>query len=685
MPKIQILSSLLFLLSPGFLSAQSTDSLLTQDWRFVKGYQYNMQKQPPWQQVNLPHTWNAEDALAGQLDYYRGPAWYEKELSLPATYQDQRLFLYFEGSNSATDVFVNHRLAGRHNGGYTAFCFEITDLVKLDTANTLSVKVNNAYDATLMPLTGDFNHYGGLYRPVHLLVKPPTCISPLENASPGVFIRQDTVSQAQAQITVTTRVSSNSARDQSNTYTVRTQVQDATGKTVARAEQSQPVGNDTTTSFAQPLTIPQPHLWQGRRDPYLYQVIVSLQNDAGEVLEESTHPLGLRYFRLDPNDGFFLNGQYLDLQAVNRHQDRAQKGSAISEADMREDLQIMLEMGVNAVRLAHYPHADYFYQLCDSAGLIVWTEIPWLGPGGYLAQSYIASEAFHEKGKQQLREMIRQRYNHPSIVFWGLYNEVKSDWDDPYAYLKTLDSLAHVLDPDRLTVGATFQDNPTNELTDAIGWNKYFGWYGGDPSEVGAWFDTLHQREPDRSINVSEYGAGGSIQHHEDTLKAPAPGGDWHPEGWQAYFHEQHWEALKQRPYIWGKFIWLMFDNGAAHRREGDRIGINDKGLVTFDRKTKKDAYYYYQSQWSEEPMVYIADRRYTYRQQANAEVKVYSNAEQAPVLYQNEKKIGTMRESQPGVYLHPLTLVVGENEISVKSGRGKDALTDSVVWQYQP
>ena len=511
-----------------------TDSLLNENWRFVKGYQYNMQKQPPWQAVNLPHTWNAEDALAGELDYYRGPAWYEKELRLPAArYPDQRLFLYFEGSNAVTDVFVNHRFAGRHEGGYTAFCFEVTDLIKLDTVNTLSVKVNNAYDASLMPLTGDFNHYGGLYRPVHLLIKPKTCISPLADASPGVFIRQDTVSEAKARISVTTLVSNTAP---SGTYTVRVAVQDSTGQTVAQAEPEQTVATDATASLTSALTIPQPHLWQGRADPYLYRVVVSLLDASGKVLEESIQPLGLRYFRLDADRGFFLNGQYLDLHAVNRHQDRAGKGSAISEADMREDVQIMLAMGVNAVRLAHYPHADYFYHLCDSAGILVWTEIPWLGPGGYLAQSYIASDEFKQKGKQQLTEMIRQRYNHPSIIFWGLYNEVKPDWDDPYAYLQSLDSLAHTLDPDRLTVAATFQDNPTNALTDAIGWNKYFGWYGGEPSEIGPWADELHQAKPDRPLALGEYGAGASIQHHEDSLIAPDPGGDWHPEGWQAYF-----------------------------------------------------------------------------------------------------------------------------------------------------
>ena len=341
-------------------------------------------------------------------------------------------------------MFVNHQLAGRHQGGYTAFCFEVTDLVKLDTTNTLSVKVNNAYDATLMPLTGDFNHYGGLYRPVHLLIKPKTCISPLSDASPGVFIRQDTVSEAQAQITVTTLVSNAAS---AGAYTVRVQVQDTAGQTIANAEQPQAVGAGQTASVVNELTINQPHLWQGRTDPYLYQAVVTLENQAGQVLEESVQPLGLRYFRLDADRGFFLNGQYLDLHAVNRHQDRAEKGSAISKADMQEDVQIMLEMGVNAVRLAHYPHADYFYHLCDSAGIIVWTEIPWLGPGGYLAQSYIASAEFHQTGKQQLTEMIRQRYNHPSIIFWGLYNEVKSDWDDPYPYLKTLDSLAHALRP----------------------------------------------------------------------------------------------------------------------------------------------------------------------------------------------------------------------------------------------
>lgn len=671
---------LLLVQLPSLLPAQSTDSLINQNWRFVKGYQYNMQKDPPWQTVNLPHTWNAEDALAGQLDYYRGPAWYEKELGLPKSYQGQRLFLLFEGSNTATDVFVNHRFAGRHEGGYTAFCYEITDLVKLDTVNTLSVKVNNAYDATLMPLTGDFNHYGGLYRSVHLLAKPITCINPLEDASPGVFIQQDTVSQARAQITVTTEVSSAAPAGH---FTVRTQVKDDSGQVVAKAEQAQKIGSDRSTSFVQKLTIAKPQLWQGRSNPYLYQVVVSLLDQFGKVLEESKQPLGLRYFHLDPEDGFFLNGQYLDLHAVNRHQDRAEKGSAISQADMREDVQIMLDMGVNAVRLAHYPHDGYFYQLCDSAGIIVWTEIPWLGPGGYLGQSYIASEAFHQKGKQQLREMIRQRYNHPSIIFWGLYNEVKPDWDDPYRFMQTLDSLVHVLDPDRLSVAATFLDNRNNSVTDAIGWNKYFGWYGGNPSEIGRWADEMHQRLPNIPLALGEYGAGGSIHHHEDSLKAPAPGGDWHPEGWQAYFHEQHWPQLQQRPFLWGKFIWLMFDNGAAHRREGDRIGINDKGLVSFDRKTKKDAYYYYQSQWSQKPMVYIADRRFAERKEANTVVKVYSNANQPPVLYHNGKKIGKMKQDQQGLFRHPLTLLTGENEITVKANVEKEALSDSVTWMY--
>ncbi len=676
---LKFILTIAFLLHFTFLFAQPLDSLITQDWRFVKGYQYNMQKNPPWQQVNLPHTWNAEDALAGELDYYRGPAWYEKELALPVDAQDQRLFLRFEGSNAVTDVFVNHKLVGRHEGGYTAFCFEITDLAKLDSINTLSVKVNNAYDATLIPLTGDFNHYGGLYRPVHLLIKSKTCISPLDYASSGVYIRQDSVSKDQARVTLTTLISNT---DSAGAYTVRVQVQDASGKTVAKAEQEQTIASDNTASFVTALTLEQPHLWQGRRDPYLYQVVVSLLNQAGQVLDESVQPLGLRYFRLDADKGFFLNGEYLDLQAVNRHQDRAVKGPAISKADMQEDMQIMLEMGVNAVRLAHYPHSDYFYHLCDSLGIIVWTELPWLGPGGYLGQSYIASDEFHQNGEQQLREMIHQHYNHPSIVFWGLYNEVKPDWDDPYAFMETLDSLAHALDPDRLTVAATFLDNRNNEVTDAIGWNKYFGWYGGQPSEIGIWADDLHQRQPDRPLALGEYGAGASIRHHQDSLLAPDPGGDWHPESWQAYFHEQHWPQLKARPFLWGKFIWLMFENGAAHRREGDRIGINDKGLVTFDRKTKKDAYYYYQAQWSEEPMVYLADRRYVDRKQAETEVKVYSNQSEV-ILYHNGKKIGRMSESQPGVFRSPITLQSGENKMSVRVKIKKKELTDMVNWQY--
>lgn len=424
--------------------------------------------------------------------------------------------------------------------------------------------------------------------------------------------------------------------------------------------------------------IDQPHLWNGRQDPFLYQAEVTLSRN-GQMVDRVTQPLGLRFYRIDPDKGFFLNGKHLPLQGVCRHQDRSEVGNALRPQHHEEDAALMLEMGVNAVRLAHYPQATYFYDLMDKNGIIVWAEIPFVGPGGYNDKGFVDLPAFRANGKEQLKELIRQHYNHPSICVWGLFNELTELGDNPVEYIKELNVLAHQEDPTRLTTSASNQMGDLNFITDAIAWNRYDGWYGGTPADLGTWLDRMHKDHPEICIAISEYGAGASIYHQQDSLVKTVPTSWWHPENWQTYYHIENWKTISSRPYVWGSFVWNMFDFGAAHRTEGDRPGINDKGLVTFDRKVRKDAFYFYKANWNgEEPMLYLTGKRNTVRTQRLQTIIAFTNQSGAE-LFVNGKSYG---KATPDSYAilewKNVELQPGENEIKVVSTNKKLPLSDS-------
>jgi beta-galactosidase len=340
------------------------------------------------------------------------------------------------------------------------------------------------------------------------------------------------------------------------------------------------------------------------------------------------------------------------------------------------------EIGANSIRLSHYPQAPYFMDLLDENGIVTWTEIPFVGPGGYADVGFINQPTFRENGKQQLIEMIRQNFNRPSICFWGLFNELKPDGDNPVEFLNELNTIVKLEDPTRLTTAASCVDeNELNEISDLICWNKYFGWYGDDVKQIGKWADETHKNHPDFKIGISEYGAGGSIYQHEEKLKQPVPGSKWHQEAWQAFFHEQNWKELSIRSYIWGTFIWNLFDFGASHRSEGDRSGKNDKGLVTFDRKTKKDAFYFYKANWNLEPMLYIADRRYVDRSSRTTILKGYSNLKEVE-LFINGSSFGKRKPNEYHIiYWENVNLQSGKNHIEIKGENGKHILYDSCEW----
>ncbi|MDR1274414.1 MAG: glycoside hydrolase family 2 protein, partial [Odoribacteraceae bacterium] len=389
---------------------------------------------------------------------------------------------------------------------------------------------------------------------------------------------------------------------------------------------------------------------------------------------------GIRRYAVDPERGFFLNGKRVQLRGVCRHQDRAEIGNALLPAHHREDMEIIREMGVNAVRLAHYPQDQLVYDLCDEQGLVVWAEIPFVGPGGYRDKGFVDQPSFRTNGRQQLVELIRQNYNHPSICFWGLFNELKEEGDNPLEYLRELRELARQEDPSRVTTSATNQEGAINRVTDLIAWNLYFGWYGGTPASIGAWADRTRVAYAGTPIGISEYGAGGSILHQQEELKQPVANSYWHPENWQAYFHEEHWKAIDQRPFLWGSFVWNMFDFGAAHRAEGEIKGKNDKGLVTFDRKVKKDAFYFYKANWNHsDPFVHITGRRLTERTATPRAIKVYSNLPEVE-LFVNGRSRGK-RHGEYGIFSwEGVALDPGKNHVTARAGGVRDEVWFNVV-----
>lgn len=670
--KIRLFAALVVaVLGSQALSAQRQVVSLDEDWQFR--FSHSVEK-GVYDRVDLPHTWNAGDALSGKPDYKRGIGNYRKTITVPDDWKGKRVFIRFEGVNNVADMFVNGCHAGRHKGGYGAFTFDLTDGLRYGAENTFLVRVSNAENLEIMPLVGDFNFYGGIYRNVSLIVAEPVHISMRDYGSSGVRLVQKSVSRESAQVDAVVQLSNDSGSGAEAELRVR--LLDGEKEVLASSSAvSLPAGE---SSHSIGFSLENPHLWNGTEDPFLYTAEVSLWQD-GRMIDRVEQPLGLRYYSIDPEKGFFLNGRHLQLRGVCRHQDRAEVGNALRPWHHDEDAAIMAEMGVNAVRLAHYPQSSYFYDLMDRYGFIVWAEIPFIGPGGYSDEGFVDIEAFRENGKEQLREMIRQHYNHPSICLWGIFNELSMRGDSPVPYIEELDAIAHEEDPTRPTTSASNIDGELNFVTDAIAWNRYDGWYGGTPADLGKWLDRTHEEHPELCIAISEYGAGASIYHQQDTVVKSVPVSWWHPENWQTQYHIENWRELSSRPFVWGSFVWNMFDFGAAHRHEGDRPGINDKGLVTFDRKVRKDAFYFYQANWRDDiPVLYLADRRCTERVRKVQTFRAFTNFPEAE-LFVNGRSCGKAgADSLRVVTWENVELSPGRNEIKVVAGGRKNTVEDS-------
>ncbi len=649
---------------------------LSAGWRFLPGDQ-PAAAQPgfddsKWQAVDLPHTWNAQDGEDGGNDYRRGAGWYRRHLSINPILVGRRFYLQFDGASLMADVYVNGKHLGAHKGGFSCFRFDATDALDPSGDNVIAVRVDNGH-LGFPPTSADFTFFGGLYRGVYLVATDPVQISTMDYGSPGVFISQRTVTPDQAEFDVRTEVENH--EDKAHTVMVVTRVFDAFDRKVLTLATPQPLGGHGSASVVQPMTLGHPNLWDGRALPYLYRVKIELLVD-GAACDSVNQPLGLRYFRVDPNQGFILNGRPLDLHGVNRHQDRIDKGWAISADDEAEDFALVLDLGCTAIRVSHYQQADTWYQRCDRSGIVAWAEFPFVNQA-------LPTPEFLDNAKQQLRELIRQNYNHPAIFFWGVGNETSGAAAD--GVIAELAKIVREEDPTRLSTYASSHDmqDSKNWHTDVVAFNRYYGWYHGDASELAENLDKTHALHPASAFGLSEFGGGASILQHEEHPSRPDTKGRYHPEEYQAILHETTWKILKDRPFVWGKFVWCMFDFASDGRGEGDHLGRNDKGLVTYDRKTRKDAFYWYKANWSAEPVVHITSRRFAIRTRPEAEVKVYSNAPTVELFVDGVSQ-GAVAAPDHIFRWAGVKLAPGENQVAANAKFGGSVVTDACVWTYK-
>ena len=630
-----------------------------------------------WSEVEIPHTWNAKDMQVQANSFYEGAAYYKKQYFFPAELKDKRVFLRFEGVGSCAEVFVNGMLATSHKGGYSAFACEISPLLKAGEENEIIVKADNKSRPDVIPVNHNlFGVYGGIYRPVWLVVTEPCNISVTDCASPGVYVTQKNVSKKQADVKVKVKLDNGTL--QPVPVTLQNTIYDQEGKQVATHSQSFELSAQGEQAYESSFTIKKPTLWQGRENPYLYKVVSRLIKD-GQVIDEMVQPLGLRKYEIVAGKGFYLNGEKYPMYGVTRHQDWWGLGSALKNENHDFDLATIMDVGATTVRFAHYQQSDYLYSRCDSLGLIIWAEIPFVN-------RVTGQEA--ENCRNQLREMIRQSFNHPSIYVWGLHNEVYQ----PHQYTKELTQSLHDLakteDPDRYAVsvnGYGHMEHPVNLVADIQGMNRYFGWYEKKIQDIKPWVENLEKEYPHQKLMLTEYGADANLNHQTEYLgDALNWTKEFYPETFATKTHEYQWSVIAAHPYIIASYLWNTFDFCAPMWVRGGVPARNMKGLVTFDRKIKKDSYFWYKANWSKEPVLYLTQRRNWDREKKETSVTVYSNIG-TPKVYLNGKELTGIREGYTPVHyiIDNITLDMGKNIVKTVVVKDGKTYEDEIEWVY--
>ena len=593
--------------------------------------------------VALPHTWNNIDGQDGMADgpYWRGLGCYHMELPNPTAGKKQ--YIEFQGANHVATVYCNGREMGCHKGGFSTFRFDLTPAMKPE-GNILTVEVTNAV-SDIYPQNADFTFYGGLYRAVNFIEVAPAHFDLLKDGTSGVFVTPRSNGMTRVDLFPVA----------AEGCTVKVTLKDAEGNVAG--EGSAAAAEHTVIK----IKVKEPHLWNSMEDPYCYTCEAVIEKD-GEEQDTVTATYGYRSFHVDPDKGFFLNGKSYPLHGVSRHQDREDMGWAITPKEHEEDIALIKEVGANTIRLAHYQHDQYFYDLCDHTGFVLWAEIPFIS-------QFIPTKEAHDNTISQMTELIAQNYNHPSIFFWGISNEITiaGESEALYQNLTELNALAKKLDPSRLTTMAQVSmvpmDSEHTYITDLQSYNHYFGWYVGDVEDNGPWLDKFHALNPDRCLGVSEYGAENILKWH-----TAYPDNHDYTEEYASHYHHEMLKTFATRPYLWATHVWNMFDFAADARDEGGVQGRNNKGLVTYDRKTKKDAFYIYQAYWTTKPMVHVCGERFVDRAPDERFIDVYTNCDEV-TLYVNGEAVATKAAVDHEVLFENVALRDGDNVITARSG----------------
>jgi beta-galactosidase len=601
-------------------------------------------------QVTIPHTWNAVDGQDGGNDYFRGTCVYKKKLNKPELKTRDRVYLEFNGVNSSVEVLINGESCAKHDGGYSTFRVDMTDYLKDE--NEIEVKVDNSPNQRVYPQRADFTFYGGIYRDVNLIIVPTDHFDLDYYGASGIKVTPE-IEGNDAFVLLETYMVGNADKVRFTIDGIETILCEGNSIHVMDNNKKLVSGN---------IKIPNVHLWNGRIDPYLYQAKAELLV-GDEVVDEITTTFGCRTYSFDPEKGFFLNGESYPLHGVSRHQDRKGVGNALTLEMHEEDMELILSMGTNAIRLAHYQHDQYFYDLCDKHGLVVWAEIPYI--------SCHLPDA-RENTITQMKELVAQNYNHPSIICWALSNEISLTGvtEDLLENQRILNDLVHKMDSSRVTAMANLfmleTNNPLLDIPDIMSYNLYYGWYVGELEDNDKFFDEFHEKYPNRIIGLSEYGADAFY-----ILQSPNPQKGDYTEQYQAIYHEHMLEMFSTRPYLWSTFVWNMFDFAADGREEAGDNGVNHKGLVTFDRKVKKDAFYIYKAWWSKDPFVHLSGRRYVDRTEEETEIKIYSNQSKV-TLFVDGQKVGEKEGSHIFTFQIPIH---GEHHVEAISGDYRDEI----------
>ena len=629
---------------------------INENWKFIQEDVGLPTSYPTdWQTVDVPHSWNAVDGCDGNGSYDRGNYWYAKTFETPVQpLAGGRVFVEFMGVNSEATVYVNGTQVTYHEGGYSTFRADITELCKADEENLLVVAVNNKANDYVYPQHADFTFYGGIYRDVNIISVPNTHFDLEYYGGPGIMVTPKPTECGGATFEIESWV-----KNADENFTVQYSIFDEDGEEVGYAVR--PADATKTTIF-----VPDANLWDFD-EPYLYTVVAELQR-RNETYDDLEVTVGVREFKCDPQEGFSINGVPTPLRGVSRHQDVMYLGNALTREEHYDDAYLIKELGANTIRLAHYQHSQDFYDACDELGFAIWAEIPFISVMS-------KNPAAHQNCIEQMKELIVQNYNHPSIMFWGVSNEILIGGisEQLVENHKELNALCKEMDPTRLTtiahVSFTPVDGPMHYITDTESYNHYFGWYGGKMEDNGPWLDSFHEKHPNICLGVSEYGCEGIITYH-----GPEPKCKDYSEDYQAMYHEHMAKVLDERPWIWSSHVWNMFDFGCAARDEGGVAGRNNKGLMTMDRKTKKDSYYIYKAYWNPEPMVHLCGKRYAQRAGEEREIKVYTNQDSV-TLFMNGEEVGTQA---PVDHIARFTVAMkdGENIFLAVAGECKDTMT---------